>query len=60
MEKLLSRKEVALRWRKSEKSVKRTGMLFTRIGRTAFYKVSTIEKYEAAHASRPASWKGAA
>jgi hypothetical protein len=60
VERLISRKEVAERWGKSEKTVARTGMLFTRIGKTPMYKVSTVEKYEAAHASRPDAWKGAA
>jgi hypothetical protein len=60
MAKLLSRKEVAARWGKSEKTVKRTGMLFTRIGKTPMYKESTVEAYEKAHASRPGSWETAA
>jgi hypothetical protein len=55
--KLLSRAEVAARWGKSEKTVQRTGMLFTRIGRTPMYKESTVEAYEAAHASRPSQWR---
>jgi hypothetical protein len=58
---LLTRKEVAERWQKSEKTVARTGMLFTRIGKTPMYKESTVEAYEKAHASRPSAWdKGAA
>lgn len=59
-DKLLSRKDVAERWQKSEKTVQRTGMLFTRIGRTPMYKLSTVEAYEKAHASRPSSWDSAA
>lgn len=58
-ERLLSRKEVAARWGKSEKSVQRTGMIFTRIGRTPMYRLADVERYEKAHASRPQNWEAA-
>jgi hypothetical protein len=56
-DRLWSRKFVAERWGKSEKTVQRTGMVFTRIGKTPMYHPKIVLRYEEDHASRISAWK---
>jgi hypothetical protein len=55
--KLMSRAQVAERWNCSEDTVKRSGMPFTRIGKSPMYHPKIVERYELSRSSRPSLWK---